>query len=122
MPAAIAELTASREPRTSSSVQSRELSTLTEAPSQSPSARSRQASAWLQRTSRTVAREPAMQVERAHASLAPSTGAGEAFRPVSTDVVEAARPESTDVVEAFRPESTDAVGAFRRDRYRSTLG
>lgn len=67
MPAAIAELTASLEPRTSSSVQSRELTTLTAAPSQSPRARRRQASAWAQRTSRIVAREPAMQVESAQA-------------------------------------------------------
>ena len=66
MPAAMALLTASREPRTSSSVQSRELTTLTAAPSQRPSARRRQASAWPHRTSRMVARDPATQVESAH--------------------------------------------------------
>lgn len=68
IPAAIAEPTARRAPRTSSSVQSRERTTLTEAPSQSPRARRRQASTSPHRTSSTVAREPATHAERGQAA------------------------------------------------------
>lgn len=68
MPAAIAEPTARRAPRTSSSVQSRERTTLTDAPSQSPRARNRQASTSPHRTSSTVAREPATQAESGQAT------------------------------------------------------
>ena len=78
MPAAIAEPTASLAPRTSSRVQSCDRTTLTEAPSHSPSARRRQASTSPQRTSSTVAREPATQAESGHAAgLSFDTGRGD---------------------------------------------
>ena len=61
MPAVIADPTASRAPRTSSSMQFRASTTLTFAPSHSPSARSRHASASPQRIESTVARDPLAQ-------------------------------------------------------------
>lgn len=77
MPAAIAEPTASLAPRTSSSVQSWDRTTLTDAPSHSPRARSRHASTSPHRTSSTVAREPATQAESGHAvGLASDVGRG----------------------------------------------
>ena len=75
MPAVIAEPTASRAPRTSSSMQLRASTTLTFAPSHSPSARSRQASASPQRIESTVARDPvAHEARRQDPFTAGSTG------------------------------------------------
>ena len=85
MPAVIADPTASRAPRTSSSMQLRASTTLTFAPSQSPSARRRHASASPQRIESTVARDPVAHDASRHDPLT-SDSAGRADRCVAAAV------------------------------------
>ena len=78
MPAVIADPTASRAPRTSSSMQLRASTTLTFAPSHRPSARSRHASASPQRMERTVALDPVAQEASRHDPFTTDSAAGSA--------------------------------------------